>query len=265
MDAAGTPVFKPRELGIGGVVDDALLLWRMRIGVLFAFVLFVFAPVDCLVSLAESLVVESAATQGPMGLLVYYGFWLAIQGVFMSAVIATLIEAVLTHHFAMTYIGQPVEWRASFRRMRAIALWAIALHAVLYPVYFLLSSLCVLPGLLFYALLFPRLAVMTLEDAGPFRAVTRSLSLIRGQWHIPVVVVIVLVSVQLLFSFIASWAELPSVGAYVTSVATGMCMTFETSLAAVLYVSCRCRHEHLDLDLLAQAVDAQGAEGGPVL
>ncbi len=188
--------------------------------------------------------------------------WLALLFTTITGPLASGACAVVAIH---SFLGQPVTWRealgTAFRRWPALLVAQVIVHAAEAVA---VVGLCVGP-ILAMALFVPVTPIVIGEKAGPIRAVSRSLKLVRGRYW-PILgaallsgLAIATATNLLTLAPSAIAAAVPigwlaGVGQAVATLATALIQRPLTVMFATLvYFDTRIRFEGLDLQLLDRA------------
>lgn len=124
---------------------------------------------------------------------------------------------------------------------------------------------CILPGLAVLLLLYLFAAVMVLENAGIFASFSRSTRLIMGSLGQSMALLVLLLLIRLGINAIPALFAEELAARLVYQALAAAFVAFEIVASVMLYFSARCRLENLDLDLLANAVDAPPPTPEPAL
>ena len=260
-----------QPLGIGGILDHALILWKQNMVVLLITGVCIFGPLDYagtrLADFVSASVLEGmASTIGIFPLVLSRVAWDAVL-VVKYATIDTLYAAVCIHYLGQRYMGGSggrayTSFFDSVRYILRLCFRLVPIHLVYFAVYVALTALCVLPGLAFNALLYLRTPVMVLEDERPIRAFLRAASLVRRQYLVSFAIIAVL-TVMGVCAY--GMREVPGLGIFLSHALSRVIGTFDYAVVTVFYFSARSLLEHTDLDLLAREVDSDEVDDTPIL
>lgn len=269
--------YEIRERDIGGVLDEAIILFRDHFKLLLLISVFILMPANLIVEVLAARYEQSAPQLDPattpsdaeaLRLATLAG---AQAFLFMFVVLAITIvygswvEGAVIHSMASRYLGRPVPTGESFKvGLRRLPVLAAANLLVLLAGFFG-ACLCILPGLLLVALYCIAPAAVILEHAGPMEALSRSYRLIRSYlWQtlgLILAIGVLEMGLGMFGALVPAHAAVLVISAFLESVFT----VFSHLTLLMLYFSVRCRVESLDLDLLTRAVEEPAALPEPAL
>lgn len=264
---AATQVYEIRDRHIGGVLDQAIFLFRDHIKPIAIVILLFYVPLTGLAHFVSQLMTPDPMALSPdeglpgaVATEVLASLWLILAAgsagsLFLFVLATSYGDAVIMHAIAQRYIGRPVPLRASMRvglRLlpRMFVLQFSATLVVLSGI-----CMCIVPGLILGALFYVADAVLVLERTSVVGAFARSVHLLHRSIG-PVVALLLMVIVigEALVGLAELLPEGPAYYAlYLVGDSVGTALDILVTL--VLYFAARCRVEHLDLDLLADRVD----------
>jgi hypothetical protein len=263
-----------QALGVGGILDHALVLWKQNAGVLLVTAICIIGPLDyageMLAQWVHDLVFVRWAGTPPEIRSFFSSAAMYAVYIVRSATIYTLYEATCNHYLGVRYMagrhgGASTSFRYSFWKMWRLSGRLIPIHLIFYVVHYALSMMCIVPGQAFYALLILRVPVMALEEQGPIRGFKRAVALIRGQYLVSFALIVVLFSVSIATQSLSSILTVPYLGAAFGYALSRIPVTLEVVITTVFFFSARSRMEHIDLDLLAREVNSGEVNDGPML
>jgi hypothetical protein len=272
-----------RPLALGEQLDAAIQIYKARWKPMVKAAALVTAPVLILLAFVQS----SAGNPNSMTEVdPETGFvqtderqlLLFIAATLIAVVVSVVATAIATAGvFRMVsglYLGDEPDWRESlrfaFRRIGPV-LWLLAIATVLQIIG---TLLCIIPGLWMQGAFAVAMPVLLVEDVRGFKAVRRSVDLVKGRFWPTFGAVFIgglLASfVQGVFTapvFAAQIVEANTVVTFLlTAIAnvagTALTLPFTAALTMVIYFDLRVRKEGFDLFLLAQRVGVEAPEGG---
>lgn len=272
--SADNQPLRVQALGVGGILDHALVLWKQNMGVLLVTAICIVGPLDyageVLAQWVYDLVFVRLVDMPPelrsfLSTSTMYAVYIV-----RSAAVYTLYEATCNHYLGLRYMagrheGASTSFWYSFRKIWGLSGRLIPIHLIFYVVHYALSMLCIVPGQAFYALLILRVPVMALEEEGPVRGFKRAMALIRGQYLVSLALMAMLFSVSIATESLSSTLTVPYLGAAFGYGVSQIAVTLEVVITTVFFFSARSRMEHIDLDLLAREVDIGVADDRPIL
>jgi len=198
----------------------------------------------------------------------------SLLGLVVTLVSTAIATAGVFRMVSGLYLGDEPDWRESLRfavRRLGSVLWLLVVVSVLQAIGIVL---CIAPGVWMYGAFAVAMPVLLVEDVRGFKAVARSVDLVRGRfWPTFGAVVIgalLAIFVQSVFTapvFAAQVVEANIVVQFIlTAIAnvagTALTLPFTAALTMVIYFDLRVRKEGFDLFLLAQRVGVEAPEGG---
>lgn len=128
------------------------------------------------------------------------------------------------------------------------------------------TLLCVIPGIYLGVLLYLFIPAVLFENAGPIQALTRSKDLIlHGEFMRIFFLWLALGFVGAPLGILSFVVPYPAVDLLIQSLAGAVLQMFVAAVVTVIYFSLRCKHESLDLEILASQLDLEAAEEAPAL
>lgn len=257
--------YQIRQLGLGGILDQAIRLLKDNFGLLLGIALvleipftviqgYVTDPADAAVEgeVAEEdedlvAVQQFRANQTPQGLLMLF---------LNSYLIVPITNAAMVFAIAGKYLDQPVSIGQAYKQALARILgllwtWFLVGMAIMGGMF-----LCIVPGILAAFWFGLATQVVVIEGTSGFPALKRSRALMKG--NIANLFVLGLLIGAISVGIIVGAAVIPQRDLRIvgSAVAQGVTTILGAAVIVVFYFSARCQHEHFDLTLLAQAVGA---------
>ncbi len=276
MEAEGPPSGTDGRSGAGGILDASLRAYRAQAANLWKIVVLIVVPARVINELVAVLTLPRGVYAQNGNLYTHAGqttstsaaavaVSVGISVVAVALAIGALSKTVLEHH-----IGRPADWRASlsFARQRlASLLWLSIMSAALLFVGFLLF---IVPGIWLLVALSTAVPALMFEGISPFRALGRSLELVRGRWWATfgalLITLLLVIGVQILleiiFGSIESGSKVGSVALLIVldgisgAISALISYPFLAIVCAVIYIDLRIRKEGFDADSLARGISA---------
>lgn len=256
--------YQVRQLGLGGILDQAIRLIQDNFGLLLGIALVLEIPFAVVMgyvtdSVAESMpdelteenaiaVQQAALRKAPLTLLMIF---------LNSYVVVPLTNAAMVLAIAGKYLDKPIGIGEAYKQ-------ALARIFGLIWTWFLLGMaimggmlLCIIPGILAAFWFSLATQVVVIERTSGFAALKRSRELMKGNIANLFVLGLLIGVVSLAIIFGAAFIPQHDLQVFGSAVAQGITTIFGAAVIVVFYFSARCQHEHFDLTLLAQAVGAE--------
>lgn len=255
--------YQVRQLGLGGILDQAIRLLKENFGLLLGIALVLeipFAVVTGYVtdSFAESIpdeitdenviaMQQTAAGKAPLMLLMLF---------LNSYVVIPLTNAAMVFAIAGKYLDTPVSigqaYKQAFARIFGLIwTWFLLGMAIMGGLF-----LCIVPGILAAFWFSLATQVVIIERISGFAALKRSRELMKGNIANLFVLGLLIGVISLAIIFGAAFIPQHDLQVFGSAIAQGITTIFGAAVIVVFYFSARCQHEHFDLTLLAQAVGA---------
>jgi hypothetical protein len=256
--------YEIRELGLGGILDQAVKLTKTHFGLFLgiaAVLLIPFYLIQGFVNLAMTAKLPPnptmqdiiAANQANMANL---GFTLPLLLV-GAYVVIPITNAALVHAIAGEYLEKPVGVAESLK-------WALGRILPLIGTWFLVGLaimggliLCVIPGVIAAFWFALATQVVVIEGKSGFTAMKRSKELMSGNIGTFFVLGLLVGGINIGLALAVAFIPQPHVQVVATAAIQAIATIFASAATVVFYFSCRCKHEQFDLTLLAQAVGAE--------
>lgn len=257
--------YEIRERDIGGVLDDAILLFRDQWKFLALISILALFPIYLGIGMISTAMAPGEPTQPveptvPNILQMMFGsgeLWML--GAFLALlvvlfVVRCYVEGAVLHYLAYKYLGRPVtagaSLRVGFQRLPYLLLGNFIIGIAVTAG----TILCVIPGLIAQVMFFLFAPALVLENTG-IDALSRSTRLISGFAWQTFVLLLALGVMGFFIGIVSEIIPISIVAQSLNGIVLGLFEVFKYVVALVLYFSARCRVENLDLDLLVNAVD----------
>lgn len=277
-----TPQLRP--LRVGEALDAAIKIYTRNAAQLFKTVLVVIVPFEILSALVLSSAVSGSSISDGKFLFTSQSDLdtFNTSRLVLSVLIGLLILLANAASFKAvsdTYLGERPNWRESlsfaFRRLGPV-LWLSIIAFVLLVVAFICL---ILPGIYLSVAFSVALPVLLVERIGGFKALSRSVDLVRGRWWptlgtllvAGILVVIVQFVIGLIIGIILGVVFHGSGGSPVLAVVLGrlldgasrmISIPFYAACITVIYYDLRVRKEGYDLQLLAEGIGRSAPASG---
>jgi hypothetical protein len=271
--------YQIRALGIGEVLDTGLQLLKNHFGILLAIMGVTILPVALisgilLMDFMQKLQVMITTKQFEIS-PVMIGVIIAINLVYLL-IIQPLANAASIYAISSAYMSQKITLGEALRhgasRLPALIGTSILVWLAIAGGFLLCALLAAAsgsPGLIFLGMLllivpgiFPFVFwyalyqhVVVLEGSSGGTALSRSKTLMKGNWGALFVVGLILGIISMAIGQIAQLMQQLYVNMAVSTVLNIALSAFGTACFVAFYFSCRCQHENFDLQILADAID----------
>ncbi len=265
--------YEIKEMGLGGILDQAIALFKNHFGLLFGIALCLMVPYTLLVSFGLPTLVPALAEMPPNPtpeqaeeyleqimealpvMIVVFGglillFFLIVSPVTEAATIWAVSEAYLD--------GRPSVSGAmgfAFKRLRSL-LWTKLLASLLITLGMLLF---IIPGVILAFRYFLASYVVVIEGKSGGEALKRSGQLMKGNAGRVFVLGFLVAIIGSLVGMVVGLVPVPEVAMVLSAVVQAILFMFGAAAWVVLYFSALCKHENFDLTLLAESL----GKGGP--
>jgi hypothetical protein len=243
--------YETHELGVGGILDQAIAVTKDHFWLLFKIVIVMLLPFTIV---AGWLIAEDVlAAQAGQGLSMRFG----ILSLVNMAVVYPLTNAAMIYAVASSYLSRPVSVATAFRRAVSVflpLLWTMFLLWLVLTAGMILLIVPFFIFLLWYALI---VQVVVLEGLSGRAALKRSHQLMKGNAGTAIVLGILVLVISWALNFMQSVIPVGVLRLIVYSVIQSLLFIFGAAAWVVFYFSCRAKAEHFDLALLADAVGVE--------
>ena len=255
--------YQIRQLSLGGVLDQAVVLTKDHFGILFRIV----AVTMLLPLIAQGLTQTIAMPQlssapTPEELQAYLTAMAKIGPVILiisfATIGATIVgNAAMVHGIASVYLDKPLTTKIAVKRAFAV-FWPLVGTSILVGlVLFAGLLLLIVPGIIFFLWYALATQIVVVEGTSGVDAMKRSKELMKGNMGSMFVLGFVMLTINLGVAWGAALVPQPHVRVVLTAFVQCAMMIFGTAVSVVFYFSARCKHEQFDLQLLADNVGAE--------
>lgn len=260
--------YQLRELGIGGILDQAIALLKNRFGLLLGITMVMLVPFQLLAGLVTLSSVPQLPPNPTMADVREYQREALSGGVLLKTVplsmllvlvILPLTNAAITYAVASEYLNRPITVGGAVRRVFHLAFPYLGTGILFFLAVWGGMLLLLIPGIVFafWFALWGQVVVIE-GTAGP-AALKRSKFLMKGNIGKFFVLGMIVGFINAALGLIAGLITEPYVRQAVISVLQGVLASFGCAAYVVFYFSCRCKAENFDLTLLADSVAADSA------
>jgi hypothetical protein len=245
--------YEIRELGVGGILDQAIAVTKDHFWLFFKIVAVLFLPLNLIYGwLVTSNLPPNESTTSTWVLVVILAI---VNGWFVFP----LTNAAMIYAVASCYLNRPITVGLAFQRARRIFLPLLGTTILLSLVVMGGFLLLFVPGVIFLLWYFLTIQVVVLEGLSGQAALKRSRQLMKR--NIGTAFLLGLLVWVITMAASGMQALIPPVGLKVgfNAVVQAVVLIFGSAAWVVFYFSCRAKAEHFDLALLADAV---GVEDG---
>lgn len=248
-----------QELGLGGILDQAITLIKNHFGLLIGITCVLQIPIGMVNGFAGLNWIQISAdgelVTNPAAATIYFASTFVLL-----IVVLPFTNAAVTYAIASKYLDQPVSvWSAVGRAVRSIfpLIWTwILFGAALFGGVILL----VVPAILCLFWFALATQVVILEGKNGFAALKRSKQLMKGGMAMVFVLWLLLGSINVGITFGAAFVPQQHLAVIGSVFAQAVSTILASAAFVVFYFSSRCRHENFDLTLLAESIGQQPAE-----
>ena len=241
--------YQIKQLGLGGILDQAISLLRNHFGLLFGIVAATIIPFQAVLGLVQ----YSIITGGDLQTAVMVG---SLGSIFIGLPLALFVNAAVIHAVASLYLSRPTTIGECFshgsRRVLALLGTFILMMLAIMGGMILL----IIPGILFAFWFMLAQHVTVLEGSAGSAALGRSKALMKGNIGTGFVLGLVVGLINVGLAMGATFIPQPHAQIVVSAVIQGISTLLATCAMVVFYFSCRCKVENFDLQVLADAVGA---------
>jgi hypothetical protein len=265
--------YELKPLGVGGILDQTILIFKDRFGLFLVIVLCLRVPATAAfqyLTYAHGFAMPMQPTDAQAGevfqklILLYRNLlipWLLVN----LFVISPLTDGALIYAAARIYLGQPITLGTAFRAALSRYFPFLWTSLLFYLILFVGWLCCFLPAILFFLRFSLVFSVVVLERLSGFAALERSGILMRfdpntisfwprSNYRVLMRLFCVAFVIQAGIGGAASLIGQPHLQALVTGLVQSVASAFWTVVFVIFYFSCRCRAEGFDLIHLARVV-----------
>ncbi len=253
--------YQIKQLGLGGILDQAISLLRNHFGLLFGIVGLTIIPFTAILGLVQ----VSMIVPGDLQSIQYAQIVATVAGGIFGLLVGTLVNAAMIHAVASLYLSRPTTIGQCFSQgaRRYLALLGTSLLMALAIMGGMI--LCIIPGIIFAFWFMLAQHVAVLEGISGSAALGRSKVLMKGNYGTGFALGLIVGVINFCIVMAANFIPQPHAQAVAIAVVQGITTLFATCAVVVFYFSCRCKVENFDLQVLADAVgaDASAAAQSP--
>lgn len=259
-----------KELGVGGVLDQALSLLKNRFGLLLGITMVMLVPYQLLIGfLSLALLPQAPPNPTPAELAQYQSevfgspflLLLAPLSFVWALILLPLTNAAIIFAVASEYLNRPITVGGAVRRVLAIALPYLGTALLVFLAVMGGMFLLIIPGIIFAFWFALWGQVVVIEGLAGVNALKRSKYLMKGSVGKLFVLGLLVGMISGGLGAVCNFIPEQHVQLLVRTILQGILAAFGCAAYVVFYFSCRCKVENFDLTLLADAV---AAEAGPV-
>jgi hypothetical protein len=249
--------YQIKELGVGEILDQAVQIVKNHFGLLFGIVAVAYLPTTFFINYltpsfplnfsSEGFEAWGRATQEmqkytlPLSLLLGY-------------IVAPVTNAAIVWAVANLYLGEPISIVGAFKRAMKMIFPLFVTTLLLGLVLGLGALACIVPYFIFLFWFYFCNYVVIIEGIWGPKALSRSKEIVSGSFGTIFVLGFMTFILQMMIAggtfFFGGHILTAAINSAVSS-----CLTiFFIAVGVVVYFSCRCKTEHFDLKMLADAV-----------
>jgi hypothetical protein len=255
------------ELGLGGILDQAVTLTKNHFGLLFGVTAVLQIPFGLVQGFVELLIApQMPADPTPQEVEAFLqtataNLWITSPITLVGVLfVIPITNAAIIHAIAKAYLEKPTTVGESIRRAFSILLPLIWTWILLYLAVLGGTMLFIIPGILCLFWFALATQVVVVEGISGFAALKRSKALMKGNIGTLFVLGLLIGAINLGIYFAAGFIPQQHVRLVGAVVAQAIATIFGAAAVVVFYFSCRCEHEHFDLILLAQSVGVEPSD-----
>ena len=249
--------YEIKELGVGEVLDQAIQIVKNHFGLLFGIVAVAYFPTTLLINYftprfplslsPEGFEAWARATQEaqpytlPLTLLLGY-------------IVAPVTNAAIVWAVANLYLGAPISILGAFKRALRMILPLFVTTLLLALVLGLGALACIVPYFIFLFWFYFCNYVVIIEGIWGPKALSRSKEIVTGSFGTIFVLGFMTFILQMMIAGGTLFFGNSILTAAINSAVSSCLTIFFIAVGVVVYFSCRCKSEHFDLNMLANAV-----------
>lgn len=259
-DLDGGMPYEIRDRDIGGVLDQSIYLFRDHVKFIGKTIGVLLVPSYLCIGLLYILLTPNAmdiwGEAAPSASEFMISMVLSLfSTLYLGCFVVPLSMAALIFGIASRYLGKTATVREcfayGFRRLG----WLVLGNILVGMAVGVGALLCLIPGLIVAALFYLFPAVVVLERVNTLDALSRSWGLLRGSVWNTVALILVMAIVQMAIGGMSALSTTRIALQMAAYLMQSISIAFSTIVIVVLYFAARSRVEHLDLELLTNAVD----------
>jgi len=257
--------YQIKELGLGGILDQAIKLLKNHFGLLFGIIAVVYLPFALLQGFTSlALIPELPANPSVEDYRVYQeaanqaAIYTMPLGILFGLVIVPITNAAVIDAVARCYLSKESTIGRSYSHARKILIpligtWILQMLAIMGGL-----ILLIIPGIIFsFWFCLSSHAVVIGGESGR-AALSRSKKLMKGSIGTVIALGLVLGVIQWGISGGAYLIPQKHVATAAQAILGSVAFVFSTVAFVVFYFSCRCKIENFDLTLLAENIGVEG-------
>lgn len=278
---SATVIHEPYRLGnldFARYIDHALGILRDLAKPVGLALLFLVVPLQAAFFVLDvALGISESINRGPVNSVTgladpaLLGMWGRNFAIFMAhtlvmQAVIMLVAIAVTYMVGMRYLDNPVllreALRFAIRRYPAVLL----AHIVYFTAFAVGMLFCVIPGILVTVYFYLFVPAMVFESAGPIAALQRSRSLVANGEALRIFFLIFVLSfIGLPLFAVTLVVPHAATDFFLQSLVGAVIAMFAATVVTVVYFALRCKHEALDLEIRANAIDAAAVTEAPAL
>ena len=258
------------EMGIGGILDQAVALFRNHFWLLIKIALCMYIPINLVFSfitlaIMPDMTSEMAQQRGAaMGeaaipLMVVTVIYVLL----FSFIVNPLTQAAIIRAISREYLGNPTttgeSFKFAFKRLGALIITSIYAGLLI----FLGLMLCIIPGIYLAFRYWLATYSVVIEETSGGAALKRSGVLMKGNMGKAFVLGLIVGVIAMLVNMVGSIIPSREIASVVQVLLQSVILAFGAGAGVVFYFSSRCGNEHFDLTLLADAMGEEPPEITP--
>ena len=253
--------YEIKELGVGGILDQAITLVRDHFGLLFGIIAVAFLPLSLLINLFNVYMMPPAPTVFTQEAIEAYSraaqsaqIYAIPLSLLLAFIVLPITNSAIVWAVARLYLGQPTSLGNAFGRAFRLFLPIVFTSFLYYLVMMLGFVLCIIPGFIFMFWFFLQNHIVVIEGIWGPKALSRSRALAKGSYSTLFVLLFMMFIIQLALGLAANVMGQSIVQAVVASIVGSILVVLYAAVFVVFYFSCRCKVENFDLNILAESV-----------
>ena len=275
MEAASAMPYEIHEMGLGGILDQAIRLTKDHLALFFMIVLILYIPLffveDYLVSrmdniqhaelMAEDLDETRLIEIGNELLAtLFIGFLIFLL---MSITIIPLVDAAMIWAVARRYLGEATSVGNALGNAFRVLVPLVITGIIKFIIVVIGFMFLIIPGIYLFFAYFLSPHVVVLEGTWGFAALDRSHALMKGNMLTAFVLGIILLIITILLFLVSLIFPGGYVRSLVSFILQGIVAILGAAAMVVLYFSARCKHENFDLMILVKPIDQEAGAAQP--
>jgi len=249
--------YQIKQLGLGGILDQAFSLIRNHFSLLFGIVAVTIVPLQIIIGFLTNHMQETIRAGGDVQPLLILQMVLTI---FVALPLSILVNAAVIFAVASVYLSRPTTIGASFghalKRLLPLIGTTILTGLAIMGGFILL----IIPGILFAFWFSLSQHVTVLENIAGSAALTRSKALMKG--NIGTAIGLGLLLWVIIVGLSLGAGVIPQIHTRIFAAAfiQGIVTLIAAATFVVFYFSCRCKAENFDLQVLADSIGVENVD-----